>query len=124
VLVDAPCSGFGTLRRNPDLKWRQTAQSVSELAAKQTAILAAAAGLVKHGGRLLYATCSILSEENERVVQAFLAAHPEFALVAPAAALAAARIELPGHESGEEFLRLRPDVHETDAFFGALMERR
>jgi 16S rRNA (cytosine967-C5)-methyltransferase len=124
VLVDAPCTGLGTLRRNPDLKWRQTAQSVSELAAKQTAILAAAAGLVKRGGRLLYATCSILSEENERVVQAFLAAHPEFALVAPAAALAAARIELPGHESGEEFLRLRPDVHETDAFFGALMERR
>jgi 16S rRNA (cytosine967-C5)-methyltransferase len=124
VLVDAPCTGLGTLRRNPDLKWRQTAQSVSELAAKQTAILAAAAGLLKRGGRLLYATCSILSEENERVVQAFLAAHPEFALVAPAAALAAARIELPGHESGEEFLRLRPDVHETDAFFGALMERR
>jgi 16S rRNA (cytosine967-C5)-methyltransferase len=124
VLVDAPCTGLGTLRRNPDLKWRQTAQSVSELAAKQSAILAAAAGLLKRGGRLLYATCSILSEENERVVQAFLAANPDFALVAPAAALAAVRIELPGHAPGEEFLRLRPDIHATDAFFGALMERR
>jgi 16S rRNA (cytosine967-C5)-methyltransferase len=124
VLVDAPCTGLGTLRRNPDLKWRQTAQSVSELSAKQTAILAAAAGLVKPGGRLLYATCSILAEENEGVVQAFLAAHPDFALVAPAAALAAVRIELPGHAAADEFLRLRPDVHATDAFFGALMERR
>jgi 16S rRNA (cytosine967-C5)-methyltransferase len=123
VLVDAPCTGLGTLRRNPDLKWRQTAQSLSELSAKQVAILAAAAGLVKRGGRLLYATCSILSEENERVVQAFLAAHPGFRLVAPAVALAGAHIELPGHTSAETFLRLRPDIHATDAFFGALMER-
>ena len=86
--------------------------------------LAAAAGLVKRGGRLLYATCSILPEENERVVEAFLAAHPGFALVAPAAALAGARIALPGHGDRDRFLRLRPDEHGTDAFFGALMERR
>jgi len=123
VLVDAPCTGLGTLRRNPDLKWRQTEQAVSELAAKQAAILAAAAGLVKRGGRLLYATCSILAEENEQVVRAFLAMHPDFVLVSPAAALAAAHIELPGHALDDDFLRLRPDVHATDAFFGALMER-
>ena len=123
VLVDAPCTGLGTLRRNPDLKWRQTEQAVSELAAKQASILAAAAGLVKRGGRLLYATCSILSEENEQVVHAFLAAHPDFALVPPAAAFAAARIELPGDAFSDGFLRLRPDLHSTDAFFGALMER-
>jgi 16S rRNA (cytosine967-C5)-methyltransferase len=124
VLVDAPCTGLGTLRRNPDLKWRQTAQSVGELAAKQASILAAAAGLVKRGGRLLYATCSILPDENEQVVLAFRAAHPDFAIVPPVAALAAARIEVPGHAPGDAFLRLRPDVHATDAFFGALMERR
>ena len=123
VLVDAPCTGLGTLRRNPDLKWRQTEQAVSELAAKQAAILAAAAGLVKRGGRLLYATCSILAEENEQVVRAFLAAHPDFAMVSPATALAAARIEMPGQALDGDFLRLRPDVHATDAFFGALMER-
>jgi 16S rRNA (cytosine967-C5)-methyltransferase len=124
VLVDAPCTGLGTLRRNPDLKWRQSEQALSELCAKQASILAAAATLVKHRGRLLYATCSILAEENERIVDAFLAAHPDFALVGPAAALATARIALPGHAPEDRFLRLRPDVHGTDAFFGALMERQ
>ena len=68
VLVDAPCTGFGTLRRNPDLKWRQPESAVAELAAKQAAILAAAATLVKPGGRLVYATCSVLPEENEAIV--------------------------------------------------------
>ncbi len=74
VLVDAPCTGFGTLRRNPDLKWRQPESALAELAAKQRAILAAAATLVKPGGRLVYATCSVLPDENEAVVDAFLAA--------------------------------------------------
>jgi 16S rRNA (cytosine967-C5)-methyltransferase len=78
VLVDAPCSGLGTLRRNPDLKWRQSPQSVAELTVKQAAILAAAARLLRPGGRLVYATCSILAEENEDIVDAFLAAHAEF----------------------------------------------
>ena len=81
VLVDAPCSGLGTLRRNPDLKWRQTPVSVAELAAKQASILRAAAGLVKPGGRLVYATCSLLDAENDGVVDGFLAEHPEFAPV-------------------------------------------
>ena len=74
VLVDAPCTGFGTLRRNPDLKWRQPESALAELAAKQQSILAAAATLVKPGGRLVYATCSVLPEENEAIVDAFLAA--------------------------------------------------
>ena len=78
VLVDAPCSGFGTLRRNPDLKWRQGPQAVQELAAKQARILEAAARLVKAGGRLVYATCSLLREENEAIADSFAAAHPEF----------------------------------------------
>jgi 16S rRNA (cytosine967-C5)-methyltransferase len=121
VLVDAPCSGLGTLRRNPDLKWRQQPADVAELAAKQAAILRAASMLVKPGGRLVYATCSILPEENERVVEAFLAEHPGFRLVPATEILAASRIELGA--AGDAFLRLRPDVHGTDAFFAAAMER-
>ena len=74
VLVDAPCSGLGTLRRNPDLKFRQSPQSVAELVVKQAAILRAAARLLKPGGRLVYATCSLLAEENQDIVAAFLAA--------------------------------------------------
>jgi 16S rRNA (cytosine967-C5)-methyltransferase len=123
VLVDAPCTGLGTLRRNPDLKWRQTAAAIGELAAKQSAILAAAATLVRPGGRLLYATCSLLAEENEDVVRGFLARAPQFRLEPARAALAAARVDLPAGAPDDEFLRLRPDVHGTDGFFGALMER-
>ena len=81
VLVDAPCSGLGTLRRNPDLKWRQSAKSVQELVAKQTAILDSAARLLKPGGRLVYATCSILPQENEAITEAFSAAHPDFEML-------------------------------------------
>ena len=81
VLVDAPCSGLGTLRRNPDLKWRQSPKSVEELVAKQTSILQSAARLLKPGGRLLYATCSVLPQENEAIAQAFTAAHPDFTAV-------------------------------------------
>ncbi len=119
VLVDAPCSGFGTLRRNPDLKWRHAESAVAELAAKQARILAAAARLVKPGGRLVYATCSILPEENEAVADAFAAAHSEFKPLACGALLAAQRVPL---EAGER-LRLWPHVHGTDGFFAAAWER-
>ena len=78
VLVDAPCSGLGTLRRNPDLKWRQSPQAVVELGVKQRAILDSAARLLKPGGRLVYATCSLLRDENEAVAAAFSAAHADF----------------------------------------------
>ncbi|REM33846.1 SAM-dependent methyltransferase, partial [Mycobacterium tuberculosis] len=78
VLVDAPCSGLGTLRRNPDLKWRQSPKSVEELTVKQAAILQSAARLVKSGGRLVYATCSVLPEENEAIAEAFSTANPDF----------------------------------------------
>ncbi|MDT8363416.1 MAG: RsmB/NOP family class I SAM-dependent RNA methyltransferase, partial [Nitrosomonas sp.] len=79
VLVDVPCSGLGTLRRNPDLKWRQTPDSIGELKIKQESILNAAAKLLKPGGRLVYATCSLLPEENQQIIEQFLAAHPDFA---------------------------------------------
>jgi len=78
VLVDAPCSGMGTLRRNPDLKWRQSPKAIEELKVKQAAILDSAARLLKSGGRLVYATCSLMPAENEVIADAFTAAHPEF----------------------------------------------
>ena len=121
VLVDAPCSGLGTLRRNPDLKWRQTPQSVVELAVKQLSILAAAAKLLKPGGRLVYATCSLLPEENTHIVAAFLAAHPEFVRRPAAAVLAGQgiRLDLAGDD-----LQLLPHVHGTDGFYAAVLERQ
>ncbi len=119
VLVDAPCSGLGTLRRNPDLKWRQSPESVAEMIAKQGAILESAARLVRPGGRLVYATCSLLAEENDGVVDAFCAAHPEFKPVSASQILAAQGIAL---DTGER-LRLAPHVHDTDGFFAAVFER-
>ena len=118
----APCSGLGTLRRNPDLKWRQKPQDVAELVVKQAAILASAARLSKVGGRLIYATCSLLTEENEGVVDAFLAAHPEFGVVDPAAVLAPQEIEIPGLSG--PYLTLDPHRHQTDGFFAAVLEKR
>jgi 16S rRNA (cytosine967-C5)-methyltransferase len=120
VLVDAPCSGLGTLRRNPDLKWRQSPESITELTPKQLSILTSAARLVKKGGRLVYATCSILDAENEGVVQQFLADHPDFELVPARDVLAEQRIDL---EMGD-YLSLWPHRHSTDGFFAAVLERR
>lgn len=119
VLVDAPCSGLGTLRRNPDLKWRQSPQSIDELKAKQAAILSAAASLLKPGGRLVYATCSFLPEENQQVVQDFLNTHPQFNLLNCAELLAQQKIPL---DTGE-FLQLSPLLHQTDGFFAAALTR-
>ncbi len=121
VLVDAPCSGLGTLRRNPDLKWRQTPASVAELMVKQASILAAAAKLLKPGGRLVYATCSILPEENSGIVDAFLAAHPQFVRRDAGAVLAAQGIglALPGPD-----LQLAPHMFGTDGFYAAVLERQ
>ncbi len=120
VLVDAPCSGFGTLRRNPDLKWRHGPQALVELAAKQAAILGAASRLLKPGGRLVYATCSILPDENEAITDAFAAAHAEVAPLSCQALFEAQRIPL---ECGER-LRLWPHRHGCDGFFAAAFERR
>jgi 16S rRNA (cytosine967-C5)-methyltransferase len=119
VLVDAPCSGLGTLRRNPDLKWRQSPESVAELIVKQATILAAAARLVRPGGRLVYATCSLLEEENEAIVSAFLAGHPHFTSISAQEVLARQGISL---ACGER-LRLTPGIDDTDGFYAAVLER-
>jgi 16S rRNA (cytosine967-C5)-methyltransferase len=120
VLVDAPCTGLGTLRRNPDLKVRQNEAGLAELNVKQRAILDAAATLVKPGGRLVYGTCSLLTEENEDIVAAFLAAHPDFKVVPAKSVLEKQGVKLEGQG---EYLHLFPHVHDTDGFFAAVMER-
>ncbi len=119
VLVDAPCSGLGTLRRNPDMKWRQTPEGIAELTQRQAAILLAASRLLKTGGRLVYATCSFLPEENQQIVEAFLAQHPEFKLLDAGEVLASQHVAL---DTGK-YLQLLPHVHGTDGFFAAVMER-
>jgi len=123
VLVDAPCSGLGTLRRNPDMKWRQHPQDIVELAAKQADILQAAATLLKPGGRLVYATCSLLDAENAAVVDAFLATHPEFHRVAADDVLAQQGVPAAGLTHRGD-LQLLPHRHGTDGFYAAVLQRR
>ena len=111
VLVDAPCSGLGTLRRNPDMKWRQSPAAVAELVQRQQAILASAARLLKPGGRLVYATCSLLDAENEGVADAFAA--PGFVRLDAAELVDPVLVE-------NGCLRLWPHRHGTDGFFAAV----
>jgi 16S rRNA (cytosine967-C5)-methyltransferase len=126
VLVDAPCTGLGTLRRTPDLKWRQSPRAVQELQASQLAILGAAARLPAPGGRLVYATCSPLAEENEAVVQAFEASEVgrEFHPLAAGELLAAAHVADAAALCSGPCLRLWPHRHRTDGFFAAAWQRR
>lgn len=127
VLVDAPCSGLGTLRRSPDLKWRQTPQTVAAQAELQQSILNSAARLLKPGGRLVYATCSLLPAENEAVAAAFSAAHQDFEPVPVAGLLALAQVpqadSLCQGEDGQ-WLRLWPHRHATDGFFAAVWRKK
>jgi 16S rRNA (cytosine967-C5)-methyltransferase len=124
VLVDAPCSGLGTLRRNPDMKWRQSPESVASLNLKQTAILESAARLVKPGGRLVYATCSLLEAENEDVVNTFSHSQERnFKPVNVALALDTAHAGASQDLVDGDFLRLWPHRHATDGFFAAVWER-
>ena len=125
VIVDAPCSGLGTLRRNPDLKWRQSPQAVQEMAVKQAAILQNAARLLKPGGRLVYATCSLLPAENEEIALAFTDAHAEFTPQPVAEILSNLKVDgaeglCSGGVDGGAFLRLWPHRHRTDGFFAAI----
>ncbi len=122
VLVDAPCTGTGTWRRNPDARSRTTATDLAELLAKQGEILSMSAQLVRPGGRLAYATCSLLPEEDEEQVERFLAANPGFAVVPLPRAWAEAG--LPGAPPCEgPHMALSPAAHGTDGFFCAVLER-
>jgi 16S rRNA (cytosine967-C5)-methyltransferase len=126
VLIDAPCSGLGTIRRNPGLKWSVTEQTVAELHAKQLSILSLYAQCVKPNGRLVYATCTMMSAENENVIDTFLQLHPEFTLVPPAVVLE--RYNLVENPFGTslvtgKFMKLFPHLHGTDGFFAAVLQR-
>ena len=129
VLVDAPCTGIGTLRRNPDLKWRQNQQAVDEMTVKQTAILQSAARLVKPGGRLVYATCSVLPQENEAIALAFSEANPDFVPLDVGEVLVGLKVDnaaslCSGGDNQLRFLRLWPHRHQTDGFFAAVWQRQ
>jgi 16S rRNA (cytosine967-C5)-methyltransferase len=119
VLVDAPCTGTGTWRRNPDARLRLRQSDLTELTSKQAAILDTAQSLVRKGGRLVYATCSLLEEENEAQVSAFLARHPGFQTLQLPQAWPLAS---PAPNAGD-FLSLTPARHGTDGFFAAVLER-
>jgi len=127
VLVDAPCSGLGTLRRSPDLKWRQTPETVAAQAELQQRILASAARLLKPGGRLVYATCSLLPQENEAVADAFGAGHRDFEPVPVAQLLTEAHVADPlalCRGEGGRVLRLWPHQHGTHALFDAAWQKK
>lgn len=125
VLVDAPCSGSGTWRRNPDQKWKLTREGLDEVIAKQASVLESAARLVAPGGRLIYVTCSILPSENEAQIASFLAANPTF-FEHPVADVW--RETVPGTpypgDAGRPHLRLTPKDHNTDGFFVAVLGRK
>ena len=129
VLVDAPCTGLGTLRRNPDLKWRQNLQAVEEMAVKQAAILQSASRMLKSGGRIVYATCSVLPQENEAIAEAFSTANPDFVPLSAGKVLAELKVEAAaslcsGGDNSQLYLRLWPHRHATDGFFAAVWEKK
>ena len=123
VVVDAPCSGSGTLRRNPDLRWRFDQPELERVNEIQRSVLASASRLVKPGGRLVYATCSLLERENQAVIGEFLESHPEFRVVPAAEVLKAQGIVVEHLERFAPYFVMLPHLHGTDGFFGAVLER-
>jgi 16S rRNA (cytosine967-C5)-methyltransferase len=122
VFVDAPCSGLGTIRRNPGMKWMVTEQTVNEVSEKQKAILHSSAQLVKAKGRLVYATCTLLKQENEEVIEEFLMLHPEFSIVKLNADMPL--VQSMGGISTDSFLKLFPHIHRTDGFFCTILKKQ
>lgn len=122
VLVDAPCTGTGTWRRNPDAKWTLTPQDAAELEALQRRILDSAARLVKPGGRIVYATCSLLPQENEQQAEWFAMTHPDFTPLPVAQVWS--RVIGRAAPDGDLYLRLSPARHNTDGFFAAVFQKQ
>lgn len=123
VLVDAPCSGSGTWRRSPDMKWRD--MELTELNATQLSVLTSAAKLVRDGGYVVYATCSLMHSENEAVVAAFLAQHSDYVRLSAQQRLAEVGYVLPDSAFTEQgALQLRPDLHGMDGFYAVLLQRQ
>jgi 16S rRNA (cytosine967-C5)-methyltransferase len=120
VLVDAPCSGLGALRRNPDARWRLRASDPPRLGAIQSSLLERAARVVSPGGSLVYSTCTVLSEENETIVDRFLESHPSFQLAEPKTLPPALASVL--DERG--LMRCQPHINDCDGFFAARLERK
>jgi 16S rRNA (cytosine967-C5)-methyltransferase len=133
VLCDVPCSGTGTWRRNPDMRWHHYGPPLEELLGVQAEILERIASCVKPGGRLVYATCSLLADENEDQVEKFLSAHPEFSVLSPSVILSEAKDRGNGHQILQplarlqddtgKYMRLTPHRHGTDGFFAAVLRR-
>ena len=126
VLVDAPCTGTGTLRRNPDLKWRLSVEELERINAVQKSVLEEASKLLKKGGRVVYATCSMLKQENQDVVDDFLSRHPEFERLNATDVLAKQGVELPAEQKerfGDDFVML-PHLHDTDGFYSAVLVKK
>ena len=123
VLVDAPCSGLGTLRRNPDLKWRLSSKGIDEMVELQAKILESACRLLKSGGRLVYATCSPLRREDEGIAEAFSAAHPEFKMLDAGELLKAAGVERADELNANGYFRSWPHKHGMDGFFAAAWQK-
>jgi 16S rRNA (cytosine967-C5)-methyltransferase len=123
ILLDAPCSGTGTLARNPEIKWRLRPAELARLAEAQVKMLKSALGSLSFAGRLVYATCSLEPEENERVVERVLEEHPEYRVVSPAEL----KLEYPAVSplfDPQGYLRTRPDLHTMDGFFAAVIARK
>jgi 16S rRNA (cytosine967-C5)-methyltransferase len=122
VLVDAPCSGLGVLRRNPEARWRLSPAEVRTFPPRQIALLVTYAPLVAVGGRLVYATCSVLGDENERVIERFLAERDDFVRVPVKEIWGKARADELGQDA-DGALRLDPARHDTDGFYAAILRR-
>jgi 16S rRNA (cytosine967-C5)-methyltransferase len=119
VFIDAPCSGMGVFRRNPDSKWRLTPDDIKQLASKQKEIISEYSRLVKPGGRLVYVTCTISRDENEEIVYGFLKENEDFQKVP------AVNADIFGKLMDEDgFFKSMPHKHNTDGFFGAVMEKK